>query len=121
MFLNVPAVSRLQYHPFTAVPSAALSRIDEDELDGNGKDKKISSGGSGGGGLISVFVKSMGEGSWTDDLRCLVERGAHVVTRQEPATATSEGYRRGGDDSLYSFEDLKSPLVASSSGSRRRQ
>ena len=63
----------------------------------------------------------MGEGSWTDDLRCLVERGAHVVTRQEPATATSEGYRRGGDDSLYSFEDLKSPLVASSSGSRRRQ
>ena len=59
-------MSTLEYHPFTAVASTVLPPLHDHDLD---------HGDPGSDATISVFLKSMGEGSWTGTLCDLVESG----------------------------------------------
>ena len=82
VFLNVPEVSALQWHPFTAVPSSILPPIVDKEGDG-GHDDDDDDTYAAAKPTMSVFVKSMGKGTWTNELCDYVRRLQQVQQQQQ--------------------------------------
>ena len=115
VYLNIPAVSPLQFHPFTASETGAVL-----SGGGGGGSGAIGGGGGGGGGTWTHHIKVTGSRRWTSRLNDLVvgkERGRRGQwhTASPPPTVRVLG-PFGGTDHLAAAAAPAQLLVAGGVG-----
>lgn len=92
VFLNVPQVSVLEWHPYTLSTTGAPSDY------------------------LTVHIKGMGPGTWSDRVVCLCRSIQHVPHGGMSPTSGAQQQRGGGDDGSVDYDALNKLIQLSVDG-----